>query len=184
MGLDIYLFRCEKTDFAKNSIITHQDLEEVSANAYSKKEYDGLPKAMRDVCQLQKVKSEYYNMSKILTDHGYDENAEAHITGLGGGNTHITVYLKDDKTASIDIDDKTMMEKYIFSQINKRYVCKLEEVDYQRKGLNDTGWSLLPDNCQYSDDKENVIKMTEEGGLSKSFVRNWEDGKTVFMAWW
>lgn len=74
--------------------------------------------------------------------------------------------------------------KYLITKNNKKYAVIMKEVDYQRKGLNDTGWSLLPENCCYCDDKDLICEMTEDGGLSESFIENWIDDETVFWAWW
>lgn len=74
--------------------------------------------------------------------------------------------------------------KYIISKEEEKYAVKLEEVEYQRRGLNDTGWDLLPENCCYCDDKNLIRQMTERGGLSKSFIDEWIDGETVFRPWW
>lgn len=74
--------------------------------------------------------------------------------------------------------------KYITEKNTNKYAVKLEEIDYQRKGLNDTGWGLLPENCGYCDDKDLIRKITKEGGLSESFIENWIDDETVFWAWW
>ena len=64
------------------------------------------------------------------------------------------------------------------------YVVILEGIDYQRKGLTEEGWQLIPENCMYCDDKALIRKMTQVGGLSKSFMTRWRDGKTVFFPWW
>ena len=66
----------------------------------------------------------------------------------------------------------------------RAYVYQTEELDYQRKGLNDYGWSLLPENCTYCFDKDVVEKLVEEGGLSETFIENWIDGETALYAWW
>ena len=64
------------------------------------------------------------------------------------------------------------------------YVYQTEEVDYQRKGLNEHGWSLLPENCTYSTNYDNLVELVNEGGLSRSFLDNWIEGETALMAWW
>lgn len=64
------------------------------------------------------------------------------------------------------------------------YVYQTEEVDYQRKSLNEYGWSLLPENCTYSTNYDNLVELVNEGGLSRSFLDNWIEGETALMAWW
>jgi hypothetical protein len=65
------------------------------------------------------------------------------------------------------------------------YAVVMDEVDYQRKGLNERGWDLMAcDNCEYTDDYDAVKAMVDEGGLSKTFLTNWKEGETVFCPWW
>ena len=63
------------------------------------------------------------------------------------------------------------------------YVCDLIVV-YQRKGINNYGWSIMPENLSYTSDFDKVQALCEEGGLDKKFVDRWVEGKTVFRPWW
>lgn len=74
--------------------------------------------------------------------------------------------------------------KYVAERVDEVYSCMMDEIDYQRKGLNDTGWTLLPENCSYCGDRNVIENLCNKGGLSMSFLENWEDGKTLFCAWW
>lgn len=74
--------------------------------------------------------------------------------------------------------------KYVAERVDEVYSCMMDEIDYQRKGLNDIGWTLLPENCSYCGDRTVIENLCNRGGLSMSFLNNWEDGKTLFCAWW
>ena len=60
----------------------------------------------------------------------------------------------------------------------------LTDAAYQRGGLNDEGFEMLPENGSLCDDKELVRRLVEKGGLSPEFIEKWEDGVTVFFNWW
>lgn len=87
-------------------------------------------------------------------------------------------------TISIDNGDKKAFDQITFTKDTPTYVIKEEEIDYQRKGLNERGWELLPENCTYCMDKVVIEQLVEEGNLSESFLENWVDGETALMAWW
>lgn len=57
----------------------------------------------------------------------------------------------------------------------------LEELDYQREGLDN--WSCLPANGTFTDDKT-VVSDLMDNGLKMSFLENWIDGETLFLASW
>lgn len=80
-----------------------------------------------------------------------------------------------------DIEDA--FEKYTRKEKQPTYVFKTIEIDYQRKGLTEYGWELLPENCEYCMDYDTVQKLTQEG-LSDTFLDNWVDGETALLAWW
>lgn len=73
--------------------------------------------------------------------------------------------------------------KYREEEEETVYVTIIDEIEYQRKGLDANGWIALPENCTYCADKS-VVKALCKGGLSKKFLNNWVDGKTLFYAWW
>ena len=72
---------------------------------------------------------------------------------------------------------------YVTKNVEETYIYKIEEVDYQRKGLTEMGWKLLPGNCEFCMDYDVVVALTEEG-LSETFLDNWVDGETALVAWW
>lgn len=74
--------------------------------------------------------------------------------------------------------------KYIRSEWFENYAFRLEELAYQRNGLNDKGGELLPENAELCDDRERVRQLVEYGGLSPEFIGKWIDGCTVLNAWW
>ena len=61
-------------------------------------------------------------------------------------------------------------------------ICVHEEQYRQREGLKPNGWKLLPEGC--CDNKALIAHLVRRGGLSQDFVKKWEDGRTVFNAWW
>lgn len=74
--------------------------------------------------------------------------------------------------------------KYQIRKEEKVYAFEMERIAYQRKGLNDYGQSLLPENCSYCDDYDTVRQLVDAGGLSSEFIYSWEDGRTIFVPWW
>lgn len=86
---------------------------------------------------------------------------------------YITIYTKKE----------TDLEQFTYTKVKPTYVIKKTEIDYQRKGLNDRGWELLPDNCTYCTDESIVELLVEEGNLSESFLENWVAGETALCAW-
>lgn len=114
--------------------------------------------------------------------------------GSASGPDGITLTFIDYSDNDIDYKDKPRIEvsakklselDNLFVKVFKpTYVYHAEEIDYQRKGLTEYGWELLPPNCCYSTDKDNVQLMVDKGGLSPSFINNWIDGETAIMGWW
>lgn len=186
MGLDIYLYEVQKIEAHRNKIWTQKDLEEKDIVIFDIDQLTRLPKTIVDNSSKIKVKRDYYNIPEILKDYGYEED-KVHISLVGMNSVENTFCITDIKTGEetyVKITLEDIQNKYIFSQINKVFACTMDEIAYQRKGLNDDGWDLLPENCEYSDDKDNVQKMVDIGGLSESFIENWVDDHTVFYAWW
>ncbi len=72
--------------------------------------------------------------------------------------------------------------RYIRSEWRDYYFYSTEELAYQREGLKPNGWKLLPKG--YCDSKELIAHLVRRGGLSQDFIKKWEDGRTVFSAWW
>lgn len=183
MGLDIYLFRASRVNADRRRVYTREDLEEQGWRDYSPEDVKGFPKSLADKCVELKVKIEYYNTNKILLENNLKENVRIRVSAFSNKGITFSAYPDKENPIQISISQEDL-PKYLFSQINKRYVVKMDEVDYQRKGLNDDGWDLLPGNCEYCDDKARIQKMCEIGGLSSSFMDNWVDNETLFYAWW
>ena len=74
--------------------------------------------------------------------------------------------------------------RYNESEWAEHYAFVLTDAAYQRGGLNDEGFEMLPENGSLCDDKELVRRLVEKGGLSPEFIEKWEDGVTVFFNWW
>jgi hypothetical protein len=104
---------------------------------------------------------------------------------VGGydGYTVFTFEEKDGERRRVKIDAK--QEKDYTTKADFEQLAFIrEQVAYQRKGLNDYGWSLLPENCEYDDNLKNVKEMVMRGGLSEEFLDEWVEDETVLWAWW
>ena len=75
------------------------------------------------------------------------------------------------------------LDTYLTLKPTPTYVWDMTEVDYQRKGLTDEGWEILPDNNTYCMGYDLVQALTEEG-LSTSFLENWVEGETALYPSW
>lgn len=203
MGLDIYLEKFTKPTIDTTKTYTsaelyNKDLSYISVddNAIENR----LPQEIIDkYCQIVTITAEIIDPEKLLPyfKEKYPDvyaNVTADDTNLCVGGVksadEITVTITDynrtiDKLhPSITITSQNQqfdITKTIPIQV---YVYQTEEVDYQRKGLNEYGWSLLPENCTYSTNYDNLVELVNKGGLSRSFLDNWIDGETTLMAWW
>lgn len=203
MGLDIYLEKFTKPTIDTTKTYTsvelyNKDLSYISVddNAIENR----LPQEIIDkYCQIVTITAEIIDPEKLLPyfKEKYPDvyaNVTADDTNLCVGGVksadEITVTITDynrtiDKLhPSITITSQNQqfdITKTIPIQV---YVYQTEEVDYQRKGLNEYGWSLLPENCTYSTNYNNLVELVNEGGLSRSFLDNWIEGETALMAWW
>lgn len=81
-------------------------------------------------------------------------------------------------------EKKSYAGKYIRSEWFENYAFRLEELAYQRNGLNDEGGKLLTESAELCDDRERVRQLVERGGLAPEFIGKWIDGCTVLNAWW
>lgn len=203
MGLDIYLEKFTKPTIDTTKTYTsaelyNKDLSYISVddNAIENR----LPQEIIDkYCQIVTITAEIIDPEKLLPyfKEKYPDvyaNVTADDTNLCVGGVksadEITVTITDynrtiDKLhPSITITSQNQqfdITKTIPIQV---YVYQTEEVDYQRKSLNEYGWSLLPENCTYSTNYDNLVELVNKGGLSRSFLDNWIDGETALMAWW
>lgn len=203
MRLDIYLEKFTKPTIDTTKTYTsaelyNKDLSYISVddNAIENR----LPQEIIDkYCQIVTITAEIIDPEKLLPyfKEKYPDvyaNVTADDTNLCVGGVksadEITVTITDynrtiDKLhPSITITSQNQqfdITKTIPIQV---YVYQTEEVDYQRKSLNEYGWSLLPENCTYSTNYDNLVELVNKGGLSRSFLDNWIDGETALMAWW
>ena len=203
MGLDIYLEKFTKPTIDASKTYTSAELYDKDLSYISVDDNNienRLPQEIIDkYCQIVTITAEVIDPEKLLPyfKEKYPDvyaTITAEDTNLNVGN----VKSEDEITATI-IDynhtiDKLHASITITSQnqqfnITKTipiqvYVYQTKEVDYQRKGLNEHGWSLLPENCTYSTNYDNLVELVNEGGLSRSFLNNWIEGETALMAWW
>lgn len=184
MGLDIYLYKVKSPDLDITKIHEFEELQNRHIYTFKKDECGSLPTTIINVANRLKVKCEYYNLEKIEKKIGKGKLSSLHPSGWCNGDvTFSGTVEKTKESVSITILEDELPD-YIYSQVNKLLACEFEEIAYQRKGLNDKGWALLPDNCAYDDDKSRIEEMCNVGGLSEDFRNNWVDGETVFWAWW
>lgn len=203
MGLDIYLEKFTKPTIDTNKTYTSAELydKDLSYIAIDDNNIENrLPQDIIDnYCQIVTITAEVIDPEKLLPyfKEKYPDvytTVTAENTDLNVGTVksadEITVIITDynhtiDKLhPSVPITSQNQqfdITKTIPIQV---YVYQTEEVDYQRKGLNEYGWSLLPENCTYSTNYDNLVELVNEGGLSRSFLNNWIDGETALMAWW
>lgn len=203
MGLDIYLEKFTEPTIDTNKTYTSAELYDKDLSYITVDDNNIENRLPQDIidkyCQIITITEEVINPEKILPyfKEKYPDiyaNITANDTNLCVGGVksadEITVIITDynhmiDKLhASVTITSQNQqfdITKTIPIQV---YVYQTEEVDYQRKGLNEYGWSLLPENCTYSTNYDNLVELVNEGGLSHSFLDNWIDGETALMAWW
>lgn len=203
MGLDIYLEKFTKPTIDTSKTYTSAELYDKDLSYISIDDNNienRLPQEIIDkYCQIVTITAEVIDPEKLLPYFkekypGTYANITADNTNLCVGGVkstdEITVTITDynrtiDKLhPSVTITSQNQqfdITKIIPIQV---YVYQTEEVDYQRKGLNEYGWSLLPENCTYSTNYDNLVELVNEGGLSRSFLNNWIDGETALMAWW
>jgi hypothetical protein len=184
MGLDMYLYRFRKANVVENNIYTDDpDLDNVRFVEYD--DYLKLPKSMQKICTPVFKKVEFYNRQKILQENGCSKSAKMYISAERftekGMEVTFCIYDGDaEKNVTIPVEK---LKDYLVPQVVRRYAYTTEEINYQRKGLDNDGWDFLPENCEYCDDKS-VIEALCNHGLSTSFLDDWEDDSTVFLAWW
>ena len=203
MGLDIYLEKFTKPTIDITKTYTPDELynKDLSYIAIDDNNIENrLPQEIIDkYCQIVEITAEVIDPEKLLPyfKEKYPNmyaTVTAEDTDLNVGN----VKSADEITATIIDYNHTINKLHasitITSQnqqfnITKKipvqvYVYQTKEVNYQRKGLNEYGWSLLPENCTYSTNYDNLVELVNEGGLSRSFLDNWIEGETALMAWW
>jgi hypothetical protein len=185
MGLDMYLFRTKKPSYTDETSYFHKEQVDGNPHLYCE--------TFLKFAELTKRKNKYYDEEKINKTFGVKINYVSYMGPDGVGFSCEDVVpeehqennedhlFRGDRTLFISYDD---IENFLYEREDEMYAIDLEFVDYQRKGLNDTGWDLIPENVSYSDNKGRITKMTLFGNLSESFITNWVDGETVFHPWW
>lgn len=142
-------------------------------------------KVMQERFDFEKIFDKYFKKLPEYNDKNFEES-NLIIVGSAYESWRSRFVVKDFNTnveANIELIGDS--QKFLTKEFPVDcYVYQVEEVDYQRKGLNDYGWELLPENCCYSTDKDRVVEMVENGGLDESFIENWEEGSTAIVAWW
>ena len=203
MGLDIYLEKFTKPTIDTSKTYTSAELYDKKLSYISVDDNNienRLPQEIIDkYCQIVTITAEVIDPEKLLPY--FKEKYPDTYTNITADNTNLCVgSVKSANEITVAITDynhtidKLHPSVTITSQnqqfdITKTipvqvYIYQTEEVDYQRKGLNEYGWSLLPENCTYSTNYDNLVELVNEGGLSHSFLNNWIDGETALMAWW
>lgn len=195
MGLDMYLRRVTKPEL-EDRFYTRNELDELRIS--TREVDDDLCEAIRNNSVMVDIIDQRYVNKKLAEAAGvdYSKVSKCYIGGeffkcyIGGESFNkdshkIAFCFLNEKEellgrVTIDADDKNYLEEV------KRTMLAfiLEEVDYQRKGLNEYGIELLPEDCKECDDFKVVEALVEHGGLSGTFIDNWEDGRTIFVAWW
>lgn len=205
MGLDIFLRKFTKPsiDATKTYTTDELDTKGLSYITIERNELENrLPQDIIDnFCQTVTIIEKHLDNEKLLpyfkeqhpetyADVSADDLDLYVIAFVPKDNEEDTMAIMDDnhtidgfypEVTIISHDKQFDITKDVPTQA---YVYKTEEVAYQRKGLNDHGWSLLPDNCTYSTDYDNLVELVNEGGLSHSFLDNWAEGETALVAWW
>ena len=203
MGLDIYLEKFAKPTIDTSKTYTSAELynKNLSYIAIDDNNIENrLPQKIIDkYCQIVEITAEVIDPEKLLPyfKEKYP-NVYATVTAEDTDLNVGKVKSADEITATIIDYSHTINKLHTSVTITSQnqqfnitktisvqvYVYQTEEVDYQRKGLNEYGWSLLPENCTYSTNYDNLVELVNKGGLSRSFLNNWIDGETALMAWW
>lgn len=185
MGLDMYLRRVTKPEL-EDRPYTRKELDELRIG--TREVDDDLCEAIRNNSVEVNVIDKMYVKEKLAKDAGIDFDKVSRFYVLqeafNKDGHKITFGFGNDKERLGDITINAEDEKYLQEVKRTMLAYVSEEVDYQRKGLNEEGWDLLPENCKACDDFKVVEALVEHGGLSETFIENWEDGRTIFVAWW
>lgn len=190
MGLDIYLYRLRKANkLEEGKQYTREELMNLAPNACTLTEDDEGYKcpSIQSVGTKITVIEKMYDAKKIAEKFDIPGCTKLRTIGESLGDHHsITFSLyndSDEEVGSCTVTDDIEADVLVDCPVDY-LVFEEEEVDYQRKGLNDEGWELMPENCVHDDDKERVEKMVKYGGLSETFLDNWVDGETCLLCWW
>lgn len=186
MGLDMYLRRVTKPEL-EDRFYTRKELDELRIR--TRELDDDLCEAIRNNSVEVNVIDMMYVREKLAQAAGIDPGKVDYCHVLQesfnkNGHTITFGFLNDKRISLGNITINAEDENYLQEVKRTMLAYVSEEVDYQRKGLNEEGWDLLPENCEACDDFKVVEALVERGGLSETFIENWEDGCTIFVAWW
>lgn len=205
MGLDIFLRKFTKPSIDTTKTYTTEELDAKGLSYISIERNDSESRLPQDIidnfCQTATIIEEHLDNKKLLPyfKEQYPETyADVSADDL---DLYVIAFVPKDKEedAMAIMDDNHTINGF-YSEVtiishDKRfditkqvptqaYVYQTEEVAYQRGGLSDHDWSLLPENCTYSTDYDALVELVAEGGLSCSFLDNWIEGETALVAWW
>lgn len=185
MGLDIFLHRVSKPRIKTGSTVRREELPD---NYWI---FDSNEKLCETLCRKAvriNVVNTVFNAKLIGEKFEIQNVTSIRISSMmaneGKMKYGIDCYDEDGEyitTVSVSEED---YPDVCIEKTSECLVVSVKEVDYQRKGLNDRGWMLLPGNCEYIDDKKIVESLVKDGGLKPSFLKNWANNRTVFHAWW
>lgn len=205
MGLDIFLRKFSEPDIDTSRIYTDEELDELD---FSYVDADSVYEVLDEdlierFTQQVTIQQSYWDENKLFNlfkekypEHYASKTPEDLIpsnTMSGSTDEGLVFKFVDYADDNVDYSDRPFIQiqttheevnDYLVKRDNLVYVYETEEIAYQRKGLNDYGWELLPGNCVYSTDKDLVQEMVDEGGLDESFIDNWVDDCTAIYAWW
>lgn len=184
MGLDMYLYRVKVLEgIERNTVIKEEELRKKYPHAVvmDKKQckLKTITNAGIPITLIQMVPDPF----KIGKAYSLYDTFRVECTSSYEDICFDCFDIKENDIGNVAIP-RNEMPKYLKESRWSGLAFIMEEVDYQRKGLNDEGWELLPENCEYCEEKERVEALVTRGGLSPTFLDNWEDGKTLFWAWW
>ena len=190
MGLDMMLYRCGKPCLTDGDFISYEkkySLEQAGVNFYSPENYLHFCKTMKD-CSVQIFTDDLFYDYTMIAIKLCEENKIEYFQEIedsmymSSSSSKEIVFTYNKYKTSIPTED---IECYYIHKRVELYAIAMNEVDYQRKGLNSKGWELMAcENCEYTDDYDAVKAMVDEGGLSHTFLDNWREGQTVFHPWW
>lgn len=191
MGLDLYLRKVTKPQLDRGRAYTRLELNNkgIDTIEFPKKgEKDSICRTIRDNSVPIVVIDMRYVKDKLAEAAGLDAKKVKYLSRVMesfGEISKITFELLDENEVSlgeitINSDDENYLEEFRRTML----AYELKEVAYQRKGLNDYGWELLPPNCSDTDDFKVVEALVQYGGLSEEFIDKWEEGRTIFHPWW
>lgn len=200
MGLDLYLYRCQKPKLKDGSFLDKKTFKEYTEDYnffnYDDSDFLDCPTMVKNAVRV-KVEQEIYDLKRIAEAicvyncKDFDPVQYAHkdsnvyFTSFSDKNIVFEYYNAETKDLLKKEFSNKEIKDYIIVENADGFLIKLNEVAYQRKGLNDLGWELMPcDNTCFSDNYDCIEQMVVEGGLSDSFLENWEEGFTVFHPWW